>query len=218
MAATCAAATSRTSTTPIPTPPLQPFSFRLPSNIAFISCTDVPSARLVCIGPITKDGLTTTRDRPSAFSAISMAFFSARVLERRYGPASKVLSVFQSSSVNTFSLSALLGSVTHACGGPTAARDDVTTTRLMPAFTAASITEVVPLRAGSTKSFCGSLQVNQKGEAVCCTYVQPSIAFSNASEPPNKSAANNSTVGNSFWSNLLTSLSRDRTVPRTLYF
>jgi molybdopterin/thiamine biosynthesis adenylyltransferase len=51
-----------------------------------------------------------------------------------------------------------------------AAQEDVTTTRLtVPDLAAACSTLRVPLRAGSTRSFWGSLTVIWKGDAVCIT-------------------------------------------------
>jgi hypothetical protein len=53
------------------------------------------------------------------------------------------------------------------CPGATAAKDDVTTTRLTPATLAALRTRRVPSRAGTMRSFSCLGRVAGKGDAGC---------------------------------------------------
>merc|ERR1719285_796270 len=90
----------------------------------------------------------------SFFWQNSQAAFSARYLDKRYGPFSSVLLVFQSFSVQTLSLNFSGSSV--AVWQVIAAHEDVKTTRLTPVRLHDSRTFIVPFKAGSTRSFCGS--------------------------------------------------------------
>mmetsp|Transcript_117027 Transcript_117027/g.331579 ORF Transcript_117027/g.331579 Transcript_117027/m.331579 type:complete len:228 (+) Transcript_117027:728-1411(+) len=188
IAITCARETSRTSTTGPQN--LQPSAFIVPSSMALMKASDSPPALLPSMGPIMKAGQIVTRDMSSDPDTNSQAFSSAKCFES---------SLFQVSSLNTFSLSALAASAIQLLGGPMASMHDVSTTRAMPAFLAACKTASVPSTV----------------DAAWTTYLHPSMAFSRASPP---SASRRARSGKARFSMPTSGLSSSEpTVPRTLY-
>mmetsp|Transcript_72203 Transcript_72203/g.169202 ORF Transcript_72203/g.169202 Transcript_72203/m.169202 type:complete len:340 (+) Transcript_72203:237-1256(+) len=210
--------TSRTSTQGKPTSPT------VPSLSSFkAKPIDSPSLRSVLAGPKTKEGQMVTILKPSLV-AISHAAFSAKALDSRYAPASRVEVSFQSASENFPSSRAILSLPVKP---EIAAQLEVSATHLMSAlcFATDPRTFFVPSTAGlmsfaSTASGPSDSEPRKKGDAVWNTYSQPCTTGSKAPSVRRSALKSSSLPGRPsaiflMYPTLDSSLG-SRTVPRTV--